>query len=544
MKQLIIILLLSIIGASHQSMGQNPNLVPNPGFESKSCCPTWFNQLTTEITCLNDWDVRKAGCGLVGSYVSGTADYHNTCGLSPVTPHGGDGYAGLIASTPGAQGGYREYLIVQLDQKMEIGESYYVEFYVQAGSYTPGNSGVFHTDPNLVVGSNRIGALFTTSRPSGCNGWLIPDHPQVQHDFNVVIMPEDGWIRVSGNMVADQKYDWLTIGSFFSENDTWYVGNTNADPHFFVDDVLVTKGCRNLCSSTDGPMNVTATNFHHPNQPFCITGLARASRMKLDIYNQLGGTIMRTITINNPSDKVCWDGETGQGNEAIASLSGYPYLLELTNDCGTTVVSGEIIKNIPGNTLPSPFFNYQPVSKPPDPCCVSDMLIQNEILIQDQTLGPLEYAVNNTITAGPQITIPAGNEVIFQAVDEIVLRSEGFHVQDGANFHAFLTPCTKSLILPDIPDPKPPKLHSTFDDGKVTISPNPNNGQFQVSVFSESTSDVLIEVVDLLGKEVYQHQSLRGKQVEATLKTDQPPGIYFVRITREGQLLVKKIIIQ
>jgi hypothetical protein len=109
--------LLIVIFATVQlgSLMAQGNLIPNPGFEIKSCCPTKNTpQLTyfgaKDIPCLFAWVLPENGFSTCSV---GTADYYNTCSTFAQTqgygtPRTGDGFAGI------AFGKFREYITTSL----------------------------------------------------------------------------------------------------------------------------------------------------------------------------------------------------------------------------------------------------------------------------------------------------------------------------------------------------------------------------------------------------------------------------------------------
>lgn len=80
---------------------------------------------------------------------------------------------------------------------------------------------------------------------------------------------------------------------------------------------------------------------------------------------------------------------------------------------------------------------------------------------------------------------------------------------------------------------------------QLIIYPNPTSGRFMVELPKEFTDDVTLEIVDVLGKTLQQqvipsHQTV---QEEFDL-SDQPAGIYFIRITHSSGTSLGRLIIQ
>jgi len=77
---------------------------------------------------------------------------------------------------------------------------------------------------------------------------------------------------------------------------------------------------------------------------------------------------------------------------------------------------------------------------------------------------------------------------------------------------------------------------------KFTVLPNPSNGIFRIDFFEVTSVPVKIEVVDLMGSVVYENQALTTK-TEINL-SDQPKGLYFVRLKAGEEIMTSKLIIQ
>ncbi|GAP43102.1 protein containing Por secretion system C-terminal sorting domain [Lentimicrobium saccharophilum] len=84
-----------------------------------------------------------------------------------------------------------------------------------------------------------------------------------------------------------------------------------------------------------------------------------------------------------------------------------------------------------------------------------------------------------------------------------------------------------------------------FDEpGRISaeIMPNPTQGEFQILLSNILYPDCQVEIVDPTGKIREKLKSERGAASILMDITHFPPGIYFVRIESENQIIVKKII--
>lgn len=84
---------------------------------------------------------------------------------------------------------------------------------------------------------------------------------------------------------------------------------------------------------------------------------------------------------------------------------------------------------------------------------------------------------------------------------------------------------------------------SNFELNKISVYPNPSKGVFNISLGNvEPTS---IEVYDLMGKQITMKQKVSISNSEATIDlTNASQGVYFVKISVDGEQIVKRIIKQ
>ncbi|HEU4718753.1 MAG TPA: T9SS type A sorting domain-containing protein [Bacteroidia bacterium] len=76
----------------------------------------------------------------------------------------------------------------------------------------------------------------------------------------------------------------------------------------------------------------------------------------------------------------------------------------------------------------------------------------------------------------------------------------------------------------------------------VSLYPNPNNGVFTLDVNAD-VNQLTIEITDVQGRVVYtsDESGVRSGYAKQISLNDQPDGIYFVRVTADGQLHTEKI---
>ncbi|MBI5836812.1 MAG: hypothetical protein HZB25_06185 [Candidatus Eisenbacteria bacterium] len=220
------------------------NLVPNPGFESLTSCPTGFGQLNLAAP----WDMPNTGTSdAFNTCVTGWPPFPTPCvPVSPFgyqVPHGGNGYAGIIVRSSAAD--YREYLEVPLSSPLVNGQTYAVKFYVNLGD-------------TCSIAIDRLGAYFSVG-PVGPLGNYAPlaYTPQVETPVNVFYSDTLNWVLVSGTFVAAGGETHMIVGNFHDDatTNTQATGNTwPGGAYYMVDDfsVEVQLPTVQACCTPDG----------------------------------------------------------------------------------------------------------------------------------------------------------------------------------------------------------------------------------------------------------------------------------------------------
>lgn len=90
-----------------------------------------------------------------------------------------------------------------------------------------------------------------------------------------------------------------------------------------------------------------------------------------------------------------------------------------------------------------------------------------------------------------------------------------------------------------------PLKTETFELNNLTVSPNPSNGNFNVQFNSTSDKDILINVYDISGRQIfaksYPNQSIFAQNIQLS---NVQSGVYLVNIQNGNQKSVRKIVIQ
>ncbi|MFM2307666.1 MAG: hypothetical protein RLZZ367_2335 [Bacteroidota bacterium] len=231
-----LILLLTLL---HIQLSAQVNLVPNPGFEDYTVCPTGY---TTDVNQFNS---------MLGNWycpTMATSDYFNICATTTQSsvpsnmfgyrqPHSGNGYTGIIMYVQDETQDYCEFLQTRLTQKLEAGEYYCVSFYVSVPDSMP------YRFTTYAIGASLM--PFADVNYQAGWGYKLFFTPVISNPVNNYIRPADGWVKVSGTYRAIGNEEYLTIGNY-TEDDSTPVSivvptGTENKIYFLIDDVSVIK---------------------------------------------------------------------------------------------------------------------------------------------------------------------------------------------------------------------------------------------------------------------------------------------------------------
>jgi hypothetical protein len=238
MKKLVLFLVLALPFII--SRGQN--LVPNPGFELYSGCPTYY----TQIDCVLFWTNTALWPGPGGS-----PDYFNSC----ATPsslvnvpdnifgyqqaHSGDAYCGITLWDMNNL--FREYIQVPFASTLTPG-CYQFEMYVNLA-----NKYKYTASP--------VGVYFSSTPITGVPNFLpLPYTPQI----NITGFTTDtlNWTHLTGNYTALGNENYLIIGNFYDNAGTVssFVNSAGVydQSYIFIDDVSLTMCASSSINEYDG----------------------------------------------------------------------------------------------------------------------------------------------------------------------------------------------------------------------------------------------------------------------------------------------------
>jgi gliding motility-associated-like protein len=306
------------------------NLVPNPSFEA---FPDYAPELCNCGPLSNSWGAPYPPDFLTPPWyspTSGSPDCFKPC-ANDMQPHygvpanifgnqlprTGIGYAftcclfdSVFCNNNPYYKDYREYLQVKLADSLLSGKNYYAEFFVS-------------NPDSLRYATDRIGLYFSDTAI-----WLpwmdfhvLNFQPQIENSEGNYICDKENWTRVSGIYTAHGGEKFITIGNFYSDENSKYMDCNasllnNVDLGFYIDDVSVT-----LIPEPKDEIPVYVPNIFSPNHDGNNDVLlVRSEEVKvLDfiIYNRWGEKIFESRDIAQG-----WDG-TFRGRPCEEGLYTY-----------------------------------------------------------------------------------------------------------------------------------------------------------------------------------------------------------------------------
>jgi len=245
----------------HQSVGQN--LVPNWDFESYNSCPVGPSQITNVIP----W----------GTPDTATPDYYNICytpfpppPFPPIGPsmdvpsniqgwqqaRSGVGYVGIISAekTFSFNTDYREYLQVQLNTPLVIGQTYCVNFYWSLAD----------NSPHYV---EEIGVYFSNTQINLQQSAALPFIPQLEQT-GTPMDDTTNWVSFQQSYLAAGGEQYIIIGNFRNPSNTT-LGNTGITcniqnggcfAYYYIEDVCVSAD--SICCSPPCSISLSSNTIN------------------------------------------------------------------------------------------------------------------------------------------------------------------------------------------------------------------------------------------------------------------------------------------
>ena len=210
------------------------NLVPNPSFEDYTACPSGGGQLPLAFPwtgpTIDDSDYLNS-CATHPTFSVPTQSFNSIIYNYQVAKTG-VGYIDMyVYNWAGAN--YREYAQIQLLDTLQIGQCYYVEFFVNRANSAYGGK----------YATNNLGCLFNdTALTTTGNGDALDIPANILKFGNPIITDTLNWVEVSGIYTSNGNERFIVLGNFandFNTDTLDMMDGTYPGAIYFFDDVSV-----------------------------------------------------------------------------------------------------------------------------------------------------------------------------------------------------------------------------------------------------------------------------------------------------------------
>jgi outer membrane protein OmpA-like peptidoglycan-associated protein len=335
-RNLSIVLFLTLFASINNTVAQGKNLVKNPGFEKYEKCPDDYTPENLSHKLVPGWSYPTRA----------TPDYFNRCSHRNVgvpmnfagesEPHSGDGYVGAILS--GTEESYREYIQGEMMVPMVKGQKYCVRFYYKLASYSR-----FAVD--------QMSLYFSDVEIKNDININLPYTPQITNKVGLFLDNIYEWEEFCTVYTANGNERFFIIGNFKNYDNTNYVVTdknivnlrNKAYAYYYFDDVIISPldNCLNCpCVLHDFESRIIEASYTGGQDRMTgkITKIINDGHIRIGL---IGGT---------PPYHVRWNNNL-EGTE-LSQLPGgkYIYLARDANNClasdTITFVEPVIVKDV------------------------------------------------------------------------------------------------------------------------------------------------------------------------------------------------------
>jgi len=368
-------------------------------------------------------------------------------------------------------------------------------------------------------------------------------------------------------------YDWTSVPSGFTSTDknpkaapavsTWFILNATNGGTTVEDSVLITVNaipvltftgldsvnCENasvnnlVASPTGGVFSGTAIDSNTFDPIAAGIGTFDIVYSYTDT-NGCASTVTNT-TIVSALPTVSFTGldATYCENDMDASLVGTP-------TGGTYTGTGITGTSFSPSTAGVGAFDIMYVFTDANGCASSDT---NSTIVNAAPM--VDLGADQNVCNNHTITLDAGNGFASYlwsngaTTQSITLDSNDFDIGNN-DYSVEVTnsvSCNNSDTVTLIVDPCTGILTPVLTNTEISIFPNPTKGQFQIDISGLENQSYDLGIYNAVGSIVFSNKVEYNGQSTQSFKIDfstYPKGIYFVRLQSEGQIMVKRVIIQ
>jgi hypothetical protein len=281
------------------------NLVPNPSFEEYTECPQGTGELDAQVVGWESWSLTPDffhPCNNAGLGVAGVPE--NAWGSQePIT---GNAYAALFTFADYEEN-TREYIATELNAPLSQGVLYYLMFYVSMPETIeglPGDGG----GPDRQCATNNLGLRFFKDPDYGIfppiSNPFVPDN-FAHLNYTELISDTINWTLIEGWFTADDEYNWVALGNFFTDQETntaLQPGSASCSGTYYIENVCVATSpeeCEYLMNIEDQMTELSMVVHPNPTNGWVTLRLPNGMSFNVELYNYEGQLIKSFNQISN-----------------------------------------------------------------------------------------------------------------------------------------------------------------------------------------------------------------------------------------------------
>jgi hypothetical protein len=585
-------ILIFIFLSTFSLVGRAQNLITNPSFESifpvfPFPATPWFPSMLAAAD--NWWSLAKVGGTCDGSNLTfSTPDLWKvgpqTIHWAGISGHTGSTYAGM---------GFGEIIQQKLSQPLAVGR-YKLKLFIRGrggslGLVNPHFVQSSSCEFSAVARAKEVSGIriFINNKkieydPSavGLNGGLESDMKKNNlQSVGFIPAPNDAnltWTEVSTEFFVEQTdIDWVGIEGAFIES-----------AYTFVDDISLEKVACSTCTDACNPESgcIEAAIAYTSGCNLEVIKLGNVSSIDMTIRST-NGALQREIHIDHPPCRVKFDGKNFAGVDLTPGVV-YNLVVKVKNGCDIKMLPPKLFSWNGFDCLLDPI-NYNSLTtnskiNPKLVCCPNNLDISINTQITDiaTTTGGIikclaigEYLTQQPFFNLPQLNLKAKQAIVISpgisnmknitfTAPKITINGSTSSPQiiyPGASFKneidcpfglvadndntivSFLQgeatgrdisntlTVRNNLANSDINDD-----HNSDVNSRIQLSPNPNNGKFQIEFPSGlNLSDIDIVIIDYLGKRVNTIKKLNNHTQTIDLSS-YADGMYIIKINKNN----------